>query len=115
VEELILADSIGCASPLAVYETMKTAVARYKPLPVGLHLHSVLGAGPANAFAALQAGVRLFDTACSGLGSCPYVALPAGNLPTESLVWMLRQMDIDCAVEMDAVLHAVEQIKILVG
>ena len=55
-----------------------------------LHLHDTRGAGLANAVAGLDAGMRRFDAAVSGLGGCPFAPGASGNVVTEDLVFMLE-------------------------
>ena len=43
-----------------------------------------------NAWTAYKMGVRVFDGSVGGLGGCPYAGVPAGNVPTESLVDLFK-------------------------
>src|SRR5262249_27958409 len=75
--ELLLADTIGVATPTQV----RRLVERVSILgrPVGVHLHNTRNTGYANAYAALDAGVSLFDASVGGLGGCPYAPRATGN------------------------------------
>jgi hydroxymethylglutaryl-CoA lyase len=46
----------------------------------------------ANAKAALDAGVRIFESAFGGLGGCPFTAVAGGNLCTEDFVHFLQRL-----------------------
>ncbi len=103
VDELALADSTGMAHPGSVREIAGRAVELAAGRPVILHLHDTEGKGLANALAALDAGVRHFDTAFGGMGGCPFIKGASGNIATEDLAAMLQQMGIDTGVDVAAV------------
>jgi hydroxymethylglutaryl-CoA lyase len=71
--------------------------------PVILHLHDTEGKGLANALAAIQVGVRYFDTAFGGMGGCPFIKGATGNIATEDLAAMSHQMGISTGVDVRAV------------
>src|SRR5919199_1164251 len=60
-DEVVLADTIGVATPGQV----RSLVERVRP--AGVHLHNTRNTGFANAYAALEGGVRLFDASVAGL------------------------------------------------
>jgi hydroxymethylglutaryl-CoA lyase len=66
-----------------------------------LHLHDTLGMGLANAVAGLEAGIRRFDAAVSGLGGCPFAPGARGNIVTEDLVFMLEEMGLSTGIDLD--------------
>ncbi len=92
VDELALADSTGMGNPKALGELMEQVVERAGKIPVVLHLHNTENKGYANLFAALQAGVRIFDTAFGGLGGCPFIKSATGNIATEDTANLVHQM-----------------------
>lgn len=81
---LTYADTTGMATPTRVLALL----AETGP-GIGLHLHQTRGSALVNAWVALQAGVRRFDTSVGGLGGSPFAAGAAGNLATEELVALL--------------------------
>jgi hydroxymethylglutaryl-CoA lyase len=88
-----LADTAGHANPAQV-ERLFTAVRALDPaIECACHLHDTYGFGLANAYAALRAGVRYFESAFAGLGGCPFTAVTGGNVCTEDLVHMFQRMD----------------------
>jgi hydroxymethylglutaryl-CoA lyase len=103
IDELALADSTGMANPRSMQELMAPIVEMAGDRPVILHLHDTEGKGIANAMAAIQVGVRVFDTAFGGMGGCPFIKGATGNIATEDLVAMLHQMGIDTGVDVRAV------------
>ena len=62
--------------------------------------------GLANAFAALECGVRKFDASIGGLGGCPFAPGAAGNMATEDLVSMLHQMGYETGIDEARLLEA---------
>ena len=36
----------------------------------------------------------------AGLGGCPFAGVPAGNLSTEDLVWMLHSQGVETGVDL---------------
>ncbi len=99
VEELALADSTGMGNPLQIRRFMTEVLAITKGTPVALHLHNTENKGYANVFAALDAGIRQFDTAFGGLGGCPFIKNATGNIATEDTANMLHQMGFDTGID----------------
>jgi hydroxymethylglutaryl-CoA lyase len=103
VDELALADSTGMANPRSIRELMGPVVELAGDRPVVLHLHDTEGKGLANALAAVEVGVQIFDTAFGGMGGCPFIRGATGNIATEDLATMLQQMGIETGVDVRAV------------
>jgi len=99
IAELSLADSTGMAHPLQVESLVGKIVALAGNRLVGLHLHDTESKGYANLYAGLRVGVGLFDTALGGLGGCPFIAGASGNVATEDVVHLLRQMGFDPGID----------------
>ena len=70
-------------------------------VPIGAHFHDTRGLGLANVSAALDAGIREFDSSLAGLGGCPYAPGASGNIVTEDLVFMLEAMGLATGVNLD--------------
>jgi len=84
--EIGLADTPGLAEPPGV-KTVVDAVGEIVPLDrLTLHLHDTRGYAMANLRAALDMGVRQFDTSLGGLGGCPFISGAKGNISTEQTV-----------------------------
>lgn len=104
------ADTTGMATPRRV-----TAVADSAGTDIGLHLHETRGTGLVNAYAAMQVGIRRFDTSVGGLGGSPFAAGAAGNLATEGLVAMLDDLGVHSGIDLDRLLDAARLVETLVG
>ena len=66
--EVAVADTIGSGDPAQVKFIFETLAKRYGPERLAAHFHDTRGLALANTWAALECGVRKFDTAIGGLG-----------------------------------------------
>ena len=64
------------------------------------HFHNTRGQGLANALAALEAGVRSFESSFGELGGCPVPAGATGNVASEDLVSMFHEMGHDTGIDL---------------
>ena len=69
----------------------------------------------ANLYAALEAGVNMFDTALGGIGGCPNVPHASGNLPTEDFVYMLEDIGVDTGIDLLAIIDAAHLLEKILG
>ena len=115
VEELALADSTGMANPKALHALMLKVLEKAKEVPVILHLHNTEGKGMANVYAALEAGVRMFDTAFGGLGGCPFIKSASGNIATEDTIHMLHQMGYETEIDINKVAEVSREMEAMLG
>ena len=113
--EIVVADTIGAANPAAVREVMDTLVAQHGAERLACHFHDTRAMGLANLFAAVESGVRRFDSSVGGLGGCPFAPGAKGNVATEDVVMMCEQMGFETGVDMPALLAAVELASELTG
>jgi hydroxymethylglutaryl-CoA lyase/(R)-citramalyl-CoA lyase len=107
--EVVLADTIGVATPTPVRDLVERTGAK------GVHLHNTRNTGYANALAALSAGATLLDASCGGLGGCPYAPRATGNIATEDLVYLLQGEGVETGVDLDALVAASEWLEGLLG
>jgi hydroxymethylglutaryl-CoA lyase/(R)-citramalyl-CoA lyase len=107
--EVVLADTIGVATPRRVRELVRRTQAP------GVHLHNTRNTGYANAVAALEAGATLFDASCGGLGGCPYAPRATGNIATEDLVYLLEGDGIETGVNLDALIETSAWLETVLG
>lgn len=98
-DEVILADTIGTATPLQVERLLTEVTARYPQNSFTLHIHDTQGMGLANVLTALTYGITRYETAIYGLGGCPFAPGAAGNIATEDLANMLTRMGIDTGID----------------
>ena len=110
IESLSLADTTGMANPAMIRECVEAVQTVIGDVPLVLHLHDTRGLGLANVMAALEGGVRRFDTALAGMGGCPFVPGAAGNIATEDTAYLLRELGIGTGVDIHAVAEAARRI-----
>jgi isopropylmalate/homocitrate/citramalate synthase len=111
--EVVLADTIGVATPRAVRGLTERAAAFGRP--VGGHFHNTRNTGYANALAALEAGATVLDASVGGLGGCPFAPRATGNIATEDLVYLLAGEGIDTGVELEALIGVAEWMASVLG
>jgi isopropylmalate/homocitrate/citramalate synthase len=107
--EVVLADTIGVATPSAVRRLVATSGA------AGFHGHNTRSTGYANALAALEAGATVLDASVGGLGGCPFAPRATGNVATEDLVYLLDGEAVDTGVDLDALIGVSEWLEGVLG
>lgn len=106
VHEISLGDTIGVATPKQVRHIFGELVKEASAERLAAHFHDTRGTGLANVVAALDVGIRIFDSSIGGLGGCPYAPGAAGNISTEDLVYLLHGMDIETGVDLERLMEA---------
>ncbi len=106
VDEVGLSDTTGMANPAQVRRLFRRLQQELGERAGAAHLHNTRGLGLANALAALDVGVRAFDSSLAGLGGCPYAPGASGNVVTEDLVFMFEAMGLRTGVDLDGLLRA---------
>ncbi len=101
-----LADTVGYANPVQVRRLFQLVRAEVGEKCAGAHFHNTRGQGLANVVAALDVGVRSFDSSQGGIGGCPYAPGATGNIVTEDLVFLLEAMGLRTGIDLDALLAA---------
>lgn len=106
--EIVIADTIGSASPGMVKQRMGALAEAIALDQLSIHLHDTRGMAVANAWAALEVGVRRFDASVGGIGGCPFAPGAAGNLATEDLVLMAERSGFATGISLDGLLDAID-------
>jgi isopropylmalate/homocitrate/citramalate synthase len=109
VDEIVLADTIGVATPRQVRGLIEQTKAD------GFHGHNTRNTGFANAYAALEAGATTLDASVGGLGGCPFAPRATGNIATEDLVYMLDGDGIETGVDLEALIAISEWLEGVLG
>ncbi len=103
--EISLGDTIGVGTAGEAASLIR-AVAQEIPITaIAGHFHDTYGQALANIYAALEEGVRVFDTSVSGLGGCPYAPGASGNVATEDVVYMLEGSGFNTGIDLDALVE----------
>jgi isopropylmalate/homocitrate/citramalate synthase len=107
--EVVLADTIGVATPSAVRSLVGQAHA------AGFHGHNTRNTGYANCLAALEAGAGVLDASVGGLGGCPFSPRATGNVATEDLAYLLEGEGVDTGVDLDALVGVAQWLEGVLG
>jgi hydroxymethylglutaryl-CoA lyase len=114
-DEIVIADTIGAANPAQVRALMEGLVSAHGSEMLACHFHDTRAMGLANVYAAIESGVRRFDSALGGLGGCPFAPGAKGNVATEDVVMMCEQMGFSTGINMPALLRAVALVSEMTG
>ena len=111
-EEIAFGDTTGMANPRQVREFFADA-----DLGVELtaHFHNTRGQGLANVVAALEAGVRSFESSFGELGGCPVPKGATGNIASEDLVSMLHEMGYDTGIDLERLIACAREVQRMLG
>ncbi len=115
IGEIALADTIGVADPWTVRRRIEAARAAAPEVRLRMHFHDTRGAGLANAFASVEAGVTVLDASCGGLGGCPFAPGATGNIATEDLAFMLHRAGFETGLDVEALVAAARWIGEKIG
>ncbi|HLE99291.1 MAG TPA: hydroxymethylglutaryl-CoA lyase [Gaiellaceae bacterium] len=110
---LLLADTIGVATPSHVRRLLSGAASL--DVPLGGHFHNTRSTGYANAIAALEAGASMLDASVGGLGGCPFAPRATGNVATEDLVYLLHGEGVETGVDLGALIRVSEWLESVLG
>ena len=112
-DELVLADTIGVATPRRVERLVERVSILGKP--VGAHLHNTRNTGYASAWGALAGGASVLDASVGGLGGCPFSPQATGNIATEDLVWQLERDGVRTGIDLAALVAVSRFVEELLG
>ncbi|MBM7517173.1 hydroxymethylglutaryl-CoA lyase [Nocardioides nitrophenolicus] len=113
--ELGFGDTTGMCNPAYASRFFAAAVERLPGVEITAHFHNTRGQGLANAYAALEAGCRSFESSCGELGGCPVPAGSTGNIATEDLVSMFHEMGVDTGLDLDRLIAAARDAQSTLG
>lgn len=102
VDEIVICDTIGRANPKQVYSLFKGIMKMEPDAMITAHFHDTYGFALANIVAALQAGVIRFDASIGGLGGCPFAPGAAGNVATEDVVFLMKELGVQTGIDLES-------------
>lgn len=103
-DELALADTIGAGVPTQVADLFAGARERAPGISLRGHFHNTRNTALANIAAAIDTGVRVFDSSLGGVGGCPFAPKATGNVATEDVVYLVHEMGYDTGLDLDALI-----------
>ncbi|HBO3684066.1 TPA: hydroxymethylglutaryl-CoA lyase [Pseudomonas aeruginosa] len=104
--EISLGDTVGTGTPGKTAALLDACASEVPLAALAGHFHDTYGMAVANVYAALDAGVRVFDSSVSGLGGCPYSPGATGNVATEELVYLLHGLGLPTGVDLPLLMEA---------
>jgi hydroxymethylglutaryl-CoA lyase len=110
--EIAFGDTTGMANPGQVRGFFERAELDAE---LTAHFHNTRGQGLANVLAALDAGIRSFESSFGELGGCPVPKGATGNIASEDLVSMLHEMGYDTGIDLEALLACAREVQQLLG
>ncbi len=113
--EIAFGDTTGMANPAQVRDFFAAAPEELGEAELTAHFHNTRGQGLANVLAALDAGVRSFESSFGELGGCPVPKGATGNIATEDLLSMLHEMGYETGVELERLLACARDAQSVLG
>jgi hydroxymethylglutaryl-CoA lyase/(R)-citramalyl-CoA lyase len=112
-DEVVLADTIGAATPTRVRRAVERAGATREQ--IGIHLHDTRNTAVACVLAAVEGGAGVVDASVGGIGGCPFAPRSTGNVATEDVVYLLEREGIATGVDLDALIRVAEWLESVLG
>lgn len=109
--EIMIADTVGYGGPAQVREIFTTVHRMLPDMPLSAHFHDTRGLGLANVAAAVEAGIRRFDTSLAGLGGCPFAPGATGNINTEDTVFLLESLGLSTGIDLERLLEVRREVE----
>jgi hydroxymethylglutaryl-CoA lyase len=103
-DQLIVADTVGYATPAQVRRLFKSIISEVGDIPIFAHFHDTRGTGLANLVGALDAGITGFDASLGALGGCPFAPGATGNINIEDATYLVESMGYDTGVDLEALI-----------
>ncbi len=114
-DELALADTIGAGVPTQVADLFAGARERAPGITLRGHFHNTRNTALANIAAAIDTGVRVFDSSLGGVGGCPFAPKATGNVATEDVVYLVHEMGYDTGLDLDALIDTTAWLETQLG
>jgi hydroxymethylglutaryl-CoA lyase len=111
-EEIAFGDTTGMANPVQVgrfFENLDLGV------ELTAHFHNTRGQGLANVVAALEPGVRSFESSFGELGGCPVPPGATGNIASEDLVSMVHEMGYETGIDLERLVACAREVERVLG
>ncbi len=115
VGTLSLSDSTGMGNPNTIKKILDQILPLAGETPIVLHLHDTRGLGLANVVAALNMGIKQFDSALGGIGGCPFIKGATGNIATEDTVHLIHEMGYDTGIDIQKVSAVSQSLAPVIG
>lgn len=106
-----LGDTLGNGTPERVTQMLEAVLQVAPAADLAGHFHDTSGRALPNIEAALDLGLRTFDTAVGGLGGCPYAPGAPGNVATEAVLDLMTRLGFETGVDPAIIAQAAKMAK----
>lgn len=113
--EVSLGDTIGVGTPGGTYKMLQAVKEVIPTDKIAVHFHDTYGQALANILIALQMGINIVDSSVGGLGGCPYAVGATGNVATEDVLYMVKDLGISTGVDLQKVIDIAFWISSILG
>jgi hydroxymethylglutaryl-CoA lyase len=114
-EEIAFGDTTGMANPAQVKAFFVAADVALPDVELTAHFHNTRGQGLANVLAALDVGIRSFESSFGELGGCPVPKGATGNIASEDLVSMLHEMGYETGIDLERLVECAREAQRVLG
>ena len=104
--EISIGDTIGVGTPKQTKALISVLSSYFSLSQIAMHFHDTYGQAIANTYAALECGIKRFDSSVAGLGGCPYARGASGNVATEDILYLLHGLGIKTGVDIYQIVAA---------
>jgi isopropylmalate/homocitrate/citramalate synthase len=113
--EVSLGDTIGVGTPEGTKAMLDAVLGKLEVDKVAVHFHNTFGRALMNICQALTQGVSTDDSAVASLGGCPYAPGATGNVSTEDVVFLMKELGIETGVDLKALCEVAEWVSSELG
>lgn len=106
-----LGDTLGNGTPERVTQMLEAVLQVAPAADLAGHFHDTSGRALSNIEAALDLGLRTFDSAVGGLGGCPYAPSAPGNVATEAVLDLMARLGFETGVDPAIIARAAKMAK----
>jgi hydroxymethylglutaryl-CoA lyase len=103
--EISLGDTIGKGTPRSTEQLLEVCLRSIPAENLAGHFHDTYGMAIANISKSLEMGIRVFDSSIAGLGGCPYAKGASGNVATEEVAYLMKEMGFETGID---IVHLVQ-------
>ena len=104
--EISLGDTIGKGTPRSTEQLLEVCLRSIPAENLAGHFHDTYGMAIANISKSLEMDIRVFDSSIAGLGGCPYAKEASGNVATEEVAYLMKEMGFETGIDIVQLVQA---------
>ena len=101
--KICLADTAGFAKSDTIKKYLEKIIPLIKDKSLVMHFHQTQRGWQENVYAAIEMGIREFDSSLGGEGGSPFLHRSKGNIPTEELVKLIDEKGYHSGVDQSGI------------